>query len=243
MTHVIAKNLIRRHLDESGPALVTHRLSAATAQGWPGKAAKDANLRLLPTPATATELLRVSQKSVSHASKIFSENSSAVPQRLQAVDLGRIRVGDASAIVRQSPEIQRQVVNLVANDEAKNLKSAVKQWQRDGALPDRPSGARAGRFMALGEVIILHQAPVACPYKLVEPASVDIIITNPPRDLRSLPLIDSLAAFADHALQPTGAIGTIAGMINVPQVFELLNHPDLKWVAEFNYRYGNRGRG
>ena len=78
-------------------------------------------------------------------------------------------------------------------------------------------------------------------HRLVEPGSVDIMITNPHRGFRSLPSIPALAAFADHALKPTGAIAVTSGICNLAQVFELLMLQGLEWVAELNYPYGNRG--
>ena len=88
----------------------------------------------------------------------------------------------------------------------------------------------------LDESVTLHRAALADLHRLVETASVDIIITHPPHGPESLPLLTDLAAFAAHALQPTGALVIISGMERLPETLERLKHPDLHWVAEFDYR-------
>ena len=68
------------------------------------------------------------------------------------------------------------------------------------------------------------------------PASVDIIFCHPPHGPESLPRLTELAAFAAHALKPTGALLVISGMERLPQTLEALKNRDLRWVAEFDYR-------
>ena len=62
------------------------------------------------------------------------------------------------------------------------------------------------------------------------------IITHPPHGRESLPLLADLAAFAAHALQPSGSLVVLSGMEQLPETLERLKHPDLHWVAEFDYR-------
>ena len=65
---------------------------------------------------------------------------------------------------------------------------------------------------------------------------MDRSITHPPHGRESLPLLAALAAFAAHALQPSGALLVLSGMEQLPETLEQLKHPDLHWVAEFDYR-------
>ena len=69
------------------------------------------------------------------------------------------------------------------------------------------------------------------------PASVDAIITNPPNTPASLPLYSDLAVFAVHALEPDGVMVVMNNAMPLPKVLERLNHPDLKWVCEFDFQH------
>ena len=57
------------------------------------------------------------------------------------------------------------------------------------------------------------------------PVSVDRIITHPPHGREPLPLLADLAAFAAHALQPSGALVVLSGMEQLPETLGRLNTP------------------
>ena len=53
----------------------------------------------------------------------------------------------------------------------------------------------------------------------------------------SLPLYSDLAAFAAHALKPGGVMVVMNDAMQLPQVLERLNHPDLNWISEFDLQH------
>ena len=96
-------------------------------------------------------------------------------------------------------EVQEAALALVARGTARTLGSALKQLnnERDEAAD---AAALAANFAKPpDEVVTLHRADLADLHRLVGPASVDVIITQPPLASQELHL---LAAFAAHALKP-----------------------------------------
>jgi hypothetical protein len=106
---VVARNLTRRHLDESQRAMVAARLKPAFE--------KDAQQRVLAgkeldpslnlyqgrTTEQAGEILNVSRASVSHASRVLANG---VPELIAAVDRSEIAVSKAALIAQFSKEQQ-----------------------------------------------------------------------------------------------------------------------------------------
>ena len=95
----------------------------------------------------------------------------------------------------------------------------------------------SNRAKAIDETITLHHSAVSDLSELVAPASVDAIITNPPYGSESLPVFSDLAAFAAHALKSDGVMVVMNDGMLLPQVLEGLNHPDLKWISEFDLQH------
>ena len=94
LRYILARNDLRRHLDESRRAVVAHKLSASSAPGRPRKE-NCANLHSSFTQGEAAALLRVSRRTVAHAARVLSEDSPAAPAVRLAVEQGRITVSDA----------------------------------------------------------------------------------------------------------------------------------------------------
>ena len=93
LRYILAKNDLRRHLDESRRAVVAHKLSASSAPGRPRKA-NGANLHSSFTQGEAAALLRVSRRTVVHAARVLSEDSPAAPEvRLAVERLSALRKG------------------------------------------------------------------------------------------------------------------------------------------------------
>ena len=75
----------------------------------------------------------------------------------------------------------------------------------------------------------LYHLPVADMCTVVEPESVDVIITDPPYEKDYLPVYDELADFAAHALKPGGDLVVMAGHIYLDEVMRRLQRDELKW--------------
>ena len=117
--HILSRHLARRHLDESLRAVVAYRLSSESGPGRPpGGGENCANLRSF-SQGEAAQLLGVSRRLVTHASRALSEDGPAVAELRRAVERGQVRVTDAVRLLGEAPEVQRQAVALVAQGRAR----------------------------------------------------------------------------------------------------------------------------
>ena len=243
LAFILAKNRARRHLDPSQRALIAYGLCRDSRPG--GDRRSDDYQRstdhsaFLPNGLTqkqAAELLQVSLRLVRDTARVMSPDSQAAPALRTALREGRIKVSDAKKALDQPAEVQEAALALVESGAARNLRGALTQVKSE-----RDEAAEAAAAVAIGagpldENVTLHQAALPDLPGLVPPASVDIIFCHPPHGPDSLPRLTELAAFAAHALKPTGALLVISGMERLPQTLEALKNRDLRWVAEFDYR-------
>ena len=237
--YVLARNEARRHLDDSQRAVAAYKLSAGSRPGPPrqdGEQSANLHNTFSFTQGQAAELLRVSRRNVNYAGKVLAAASPAAPALRRAVERGQIKVSDAANVVGQPAEVQEAALARAASGVAKTLGRAVRQLNSERAEAAEAAAAAANRSKPLDETITLHRAALGDLAKLVAAASVDRIITHPPHGRESLPLLAELAAFAAHALQPSGSLVVLSGMEQLPETLERLKHPDLHWVAEFDYR-------
>ena len=234
LQHILERNLLRRHLDESGRAVVAHRVSRDSMPGRPtGDPENCANLRSF-TQGEAAELLGVSRRLVTHASRVLAENSPAAAELREAVEQGQVRVSDAARLVGQPNEVQQKAVELVVSGESRTLNGAARRVRRE-MLRMQESAAREDNLTRpLDDATTLHIAPVADLPALVAPDSVDAIITHPPHTEESLSLFSDLAAFAAHALKTSGVIVVVGSGTLLPRMLERLQHPQLRWVGEWD---------
>ena len=236
--YVLARNEARRHLDDSQRAVAAYKLSAGSRPGPPRQDGEQrANLHnpFSFTQWQAAALLWVSRRNVNYAGKALAAASPAAPALRRAVERGRIKVSDAANVVGQPAEVQEAALALVASGAAKTLGRAVRQLNGERAEAAEAAGA-ANLAKPLDETVTLHRAALADLAKLVAAASVDRSITHPPHGRESLPLLADLAAFAAHALQPSGSLVVLSGMEQQPETLERLNTPTCIGVAEFDYR-------
>ena len=237
--YVLARNEARRHLDDSQRAVAAYKLSAGSRPGPPRQdGEQSANLHnpFSYTQGQAAALLRVSRRNVNYAGKVLAAASPAAPALRQAVRARRVKISDAKRALEQPAEVQEAALARLESGAAKTLGRAVSQVNSERAAAAAAAAGAANRSKPLDETITLHRAALADLAKLVAAASVDRSITHPPHGRESLPLLADLAAFAAHALQPSGALLALSGMEQLPETLERLKHPDLHWVAEFDYR-------
>ena len=232
---VLDKNGEVRVLDTSGRAVVGYKLSSMSKPGRPVDSQDDEPQM---TQGEAALCLGVSKRSITNVGRVLAEDSAAIPTLRQAVESGRVKVSDAAKAVDQSAEVQEQALGPGAQrrrprlSPARSGRSKERRWKR---LKRRRSSQTWRN--AIDETITLHRSSVSDLSELVAPASVDAIITNPPNTPASLPLYSDLAAFAAHALKPDGVMVVMNNAMLLPQVLEGLNHPDLKWICEFDFQH------
>ena len=232
--YVLDKNATRRHLDESQRAVVAHRLSARSTPGRPRAADGNcANLRSFSQGAAA-KALGVSRRLVTHAARVLADESPAVAELRHAVERGQVKVSDARHVLDQPPEVQQRSVELFLQGQARTLAGALREVLEENALREDADQLEVNRSMHLGDTITLHVAPVSGLQALVAPASVDAMIAHPPYSEEALPRFSDLAAFAAHALKPTGVMVVVGSGMLLPWILEQLYHPDLQWIGEFD---------
>ena len=84
----------------------------------------------------------------------------------------------------------------------------------------------------LDDLTTLHVALVSGLHGLVAPGTVDAVIAHPPHTEQALPMFSDLAAFAAHALKPTGVMVVVGSGTLLPWMLERLKHPELRWIVE-----------
>ncbi len=243
LRHILGRNALRRHLDESQRAVVAHRVSRDSMPGRPRVGEENCvNLRSF-TQGEAAELLGVSRRLVTHASRVLAENSPAAAELRQAVEQGQVRVSDAARLVGQPNEVQRKAVELVVSGESRTLNGAARRVRREMLRMQEASAREDNLARPLDDVTTLHIAPVSGLDGLVAPESVDAIITHPPHTEESLSLFSDLAAFAAHALRPTGVMVVVGSGTLLPRMLERLQHPQFRWVGEWDLLFHGNPAG
>ena len=186
------------------------------------------------TQGEAAELVGVSTRLVSDASRVLSEDSPAVPALREAVREWRVRCNDAAKVVARPPEMQNRAVDLVVRGEAKTIQGAVKRVEQETARAEEAAALADILARPPDETTALHAATVAGLHGLVTAGSVDAVITQPPHTVEALPLLSDLADFAAHALRGAGVMVVAGNGVILPRMLERLAHPDLRWLAEFD---------
>ncbi len=117
---VIAKNMARRHLDESQRAMVAAKLATNPHGGDRlGASGKFATC----SQQEAAESLNVSKRSVTAAAAVIESGSEELQH---AVESGEVSVSDAAAIVDLPKPAQTAAVKAVRKGKAKTVKAAAK---------------------------------------------------------------------------------------------------------------------
>ena len=186
------------------------------------------------TQGEAAELVGVSTRLVSDASRVLSEDSPAAPALQEAVREWRIRCNDAAKVVARPPEMQNRAVDLVVRGEAKTIQGAVQRVEQETARAEEEAALADILARPPDETTAMHAATVAGLHSLVTAGSVDAVITHPPHTVEALPLLSDLADFAAHALKGTGVMAVAGNGVILPRMLERLAHPDLRWLAEFD---------
>ena len=233
LEYVLARNEARRHLDTSQRALIAYELSRESRPGgdrssddYQRNADHSANLPNGLTQEQAAARLEVSPRLVRDTGRIMAADRPAAPALRQAVRARRVKISDAKRALEQPAEVQEAALARLASGAAKTLGRAVSQVNSERAEAAAAAAGGANRSKPLDETITLHRAALADLITLVAPASVDRSITHPPHGAESLPLLADLAAFAAHALQPSGALLALSGMEQQPETLEQLKYPE-----------------
>ena len=228
------ENIALRVMTQNEKALTAYLMSQYSTPGRPRTAAANSAEMRNITQGEAAELVGVSTRLVSDASRVLSEDSPAVPALQEAVREWRIRCNDAAKVVARPPEVQNEAVDLVVRGEAKTIQGAVQRVEQETARAEEAAALADILARPPDETTALHAATVAGLHGLVTAGSVDAVITHPPHTVEALPLLSDLADFAAHALRGAGVMVVAGNGVILPRMLERLAHPDLRWLAEFD---------
>jgi len=137
LAFVIAKNLTRRHLDESQRAMVAARIATlGHGQRQTGKLAG------VPTQTEAAAMMNVSERSVRSAHKVID---SGTPELAKAVDAGGVKVSAAAEIVDLPPEEVSVVAAVLAEAAASTPGAKAKAAEAVKAAKEKVKARKPGK--------------------------------------------------------------------------------------------------
>lgn len=125
-------------------------------------------------------------------------------------------------------EDQQQAAEPVSRE---GLRKAIKKAKRDGVVPWVEPAPIA---VILPPAATLVDGDFREALSTLEPASVDLILTDPPYGREAVALYDDLGAFAARVLKPGGSLVAMAGQSYLPEVFALLGqHLRYHWTLAY----------
>ena len=241
--YVLDKNLEHRQMTASQRAVAALKVLSQSGPGRPRREDSDNPLRPY-TQREAAKRLRVSRSELNLAIKVMSEDSGAHPAVRRAVEQGRITLTDAKRVMAEPPDIQWEAIVRVIKGQHRTAARAVRRVKEEIAQRADAAALEAALASPMGERVTLHHSAVSGLHTLVEPGTVDAIITHPPAaDGRALTLLADLAAFAVHALKPDGVMVVVASASSLPQFFEGLRRPELRWLFELDLQFSQAQGG
>ena len=140
------------------------------------------------------------------------------------------------SVLNKPANIQRYAVAKAVRGDARTVLAAARMVEEEKSHKEASSNRRVVSLNVADGSITLFQAPVSEMATKVAQGSVDAIITFPSADTSMHDRFGELAAFAARVLKPDGVMAVLTSGLHLPSVIERLTHPDLRWVAEFDYR-------
>ena len=225
----------QRHPNETARAAAAVRAMDKPKPGRPKGSGKNrVNLRGSRTRRWAAEKFQVSESTITTMRKIADPQSGAIPEVRRALDTGLISAHDGKKALQETPEVQREAMNLIFSGRTGKFARAVSMITNDVAQAEFLAPEEVLKAAASGGIVLHHSTPTGLK-DLVEAGTVDAIVTFPPPGEGNYHRIADLGEFAVHSLKDTGALFLLAGTESLPKVIESLRHPELNWVCAFHY--------
>ena len=216
--------------------------AAALAMGRPkpgrprGSRKNGANLRGSRTREWAATKFGVSKGTITKVAKILDPAGVAIPDLRRAVREGSLAADDAVKALKETPEIQQQAMDMISGGKANKFARAVAMVKRNMNGVETAT-AKIPLEVANRGNVALHVSTVAGLKDLVDPGTVDRIITFPPAGGNHRSLMADLAGFAAHSLKQSGAMFVLAGTENLPLLIDALRHDELQWISAYHYTH------
>ena len=237
VSHLLSRNGLRGHHDENERAIYAYKLwrhQFVVAGIEPGTSS--ANLRNFQSQEQIARLLNVSPRSVSSVASVLGPRSTAISVLKDAVEKRQIKASDAQRVLTRPAKVQRQAVDKAVGGGARTVLAAARMVEQENSRREALRKKRSASSASAVPSITIFQAAVSEMTGRVPQESVDAIISFPSPNPSLHGLFEELAVFAAHALRPAGVMAVLTSGLQLPSVIQRLSHPDLKWVAEFDYR-------
>jgi len=146
---------------------------------------------------TRQEIAKVANVSHDTVAKVKKIDAAEKAGKVDAETVAKLRTGEVS-------------INRVVRDLKEQETAAKRQEQKAAAVARRQSvdGLYLGDFRQIGDKI--------------PDASVDLIFTDPPYDMKALELFDGLGEFAARVLRPGGSLVAYVGHVQLPSCLPTL---------------------
>ena len=238
---VITHNADRRETDGDDNTLTAFLFSEGSTPGRPsGGEENGVNLPDFLTVKEAAETFGISESKIKQARRVLREDGPAVPELRQAVLEWRVKFSDASRIVNHPPEVQRQAVERKLMGQVRTVRAAVRQIE--GEMQDRADAEAAEAVLSLprDETLRVVRSQLEDLHLLVDPESVDLLVTFPPAVRDWVGRFGALSQFGLHALAPGGLMAVMVNPDFLPQILKQMDVQGLEWITEFDYRQPGR---
>ena len=150
------ENISLRNMTQNDKARLAYDMSQYSKPGRPRATDENsAHVRSL-TQGEAAELVGVSKRLVSDASRVLSEDSTAVPALQEAVRERLVGCRDAAMVVDQPREVQIRGMELMAQTEVRTIKRAVERVEREIALAEEAAALADMLTRPPDETVTLH---------------------------------------------------------------------------------------
>lgn len=164
---------------------------------------------------------------VKTADKLAEEGKKEEAQALLNV-LNTQSVDAAAKVVKQPEPVRAAILQTIATGKAKDVKQAEKVARQE---------ERQAAFQK-AEVHLDHCQVYTCSVAdlrmHIQPASIDIIITDPPYPREFLPVYTDLGQFAAYALKPGGSLLVMIGQSYLPEILQaIMPHVPYHWTVSY----------
>ena len=148
-------------------------------------------------------------------------------------DLSKMRKA-REALPTEADFVSMEADVLAGKDDAPSRLELVQTARRRGR--EKRATQKDAELLTLtpSSDVDLHHLAIAELHTVVEAGSVDVIFTDPPYPREYLPVWSELAAFASHALKPSGVLVAMSGQSYLPEVMASLGeHLTYRWTMAY----------
>lgn len=219
---VISKNIKRRHLTASQKALLALEIKPLLEKEARKRQATKSRGMLQKNEVLPQKIVEgVNTNETNKQRNIQIEKGEANEQVGKIIGVNKEYIRKAEKVKKEAPELIEKIMTGEMN--LSEASKEIRKKQRDEKIKQTIEQAKIDNKNK-DDVKIIH-GDMTDPeiQKLIEPESVDAIITDPPYPKEYLPLWDDLAKLAKRVLKPSGLLITYSGQMYLDIVMEKLS--------------------